>query len=68
MCKFKKLKIDLDIYAGSQWGSLPRDAVEFVLDYLDSHENVYKIGHFSPYATSKKSWISITYFVFDKLH
>ena len=41
--KFKKLKINLDIYAGSQWGSLPRDAVEFVLDYLDSHENVHKI-------------------------
>lgn len=41
--KFKKLKINLDIYAGSQWGSLPRDAVEFVLDYLDSHENVSKM-------------------------
>ena len=41
--KFKKLKINLDIYAGSQWGSLPRDAVEFALDYLDSHENVYKM-------------------------
>lgn len=41
--KFKKLKINLDIYAGSQWGSLPRDAVEFALDYLDSHENVHKM-------------------------
>ena len=53
--KFKKLKIDLDIYAGSQWGSLPRDAVEFVLDYLDSHENVYKM--FETGFCSEEFWL-----------
>lgn len=41
--KFKKLHIDMEIYQGANWMDLPRDAVEYLLDYFDMHENVQKL-------------------------
>lgn len=41
--KFKKLNIDLEIYHGANWMDLPRDAVEYALEYIDTHPNVEKM-------------------------
>lgn len=41
--KLKKLKIDMELYEGPNWMDLPRDAVEYLLDYFDRHENVQKL-------------------------
>lgn len=41
--KFKKLKIDMELYQGANWMDLPRDAVEYVLEYFHSHPNVQKL-------------------------
>ena len=35
--KFKRLGIKEEIYAGANWADLPRDAVEYCLEYLESH-------------------------------
>lgn len=48
--KFKDLGIDLEIYTGANWCDLPRDAVEYCLNYFDTHENfrqMLKTGSFS---------------------
>ncbi|MCI2030944.1 MULTISPECIES: beta-1,6-N-acetylglucosaminyltransferase [Limosilactobacillus] len=48
--KLKKLGINLEIYTGANWCDLPRDAVEYCLDYFDNHENfrkMLKTGSFS---------------------
>lgn len=48
--KLKNLGIDLEIYTGANWCDLPRDAVEYCLDYFESHENfrkMLKTGSFS---------------------
>lgn len=41
--KFKKLNIDLEIYAGANWVDLPRDATTYCLNYLDNHPNLQKM-------------------------
>ncbi|MBP2058099.1 hypothetical protein J2Z60_001276 [Lactobacillus colini] len=41
--KFKKLGIDLEIYSGSNWTDMPRDAVEYCINYLDSHPNLLRM-------------------------
>ncbi|WHS05682.1 glycosyltransferase [Ligilactobacillus salivarius] len=41
--KFKKLGIDLEIYSGENWVDMPRDAVEYCINYLDSHPNLLKM-------------------------
>lgn len=41
--KFKKLNIDIEIYQGANWMDLPRDAVEYLLNYFDTHENIRKL-------------------------
>ena len=41
--KFKKLGVDLEIYHGANWMDLPRDAVEYLLDYFDNHPNVQQM-------------------------
>lgn len=48
--KLKKLGIDLEIYTGANWCDLPRDAVQYCLEYFDHHENfrkMLKTGSFS---------------------
>lgn len=48
--KLKKLGINLEIYTGANWCDLPRDAVEYCLDYFDNHPNfrkMLKTGSFS---------------------
>lgn len=41
--KFKDLNIEMDIYQGSQWIDLPRFAVKYCLDYLETHKNYYEM-------------------------
>lgn len=41
--KIKKLGIDLELFEGPNWMDLPRDAVEYLLQYFDAHENVQKL-------------------------
>lgn len=41
--KLKKLGIDLEIYSGENWVDMPRDAVEYCINYLDSHPNLLKM-------------------------
>ena len=41
--KIKKLGIDLELFEGANWMDLPRDAVEYLLQYFDTHENVQKL-------------------------
>ncbi|MGX5376834.1 beta-1,6-N-acetylglucosaminyltransferase [Ligilactobacillus sp. LYQ135] len=41
--KFKRLGIDETIYHGANWCDLPRDAVEYCLQYMDSHPNFVKM-------------------------
>lgn len=41
--KYKKLDIDMEIYQGANWMDLPRDAVEYLLNYFDTHENIRKL-------------------------
>ena len=41
--KTKKLGIDLELFEGANWMDLPRDAVEYLLQYFDTHENVQKL-------------------------
>ena len=48
--KFKRLGIKEAIYAGANWADLPRDAVEYCLEYLESHPKflqMLKTGCFS---------------------
>ncbi|KRM86468.1 beta-1,6-N-acetylglucosaminyltransferase [Liquorilactobacillus vini] len=48
--KLKKLGISLEIYHGANWVDLPRDAVEYLVDFLPRHQNLYtmlKTGCFS---------------------
>lgn len=48
--KLKKSNIKLDIYEGLKWVDLPRDAVEYCINYLDTHPNlrkVFEMGCFS---------------------
>ena len=48
--KFKRLGIKEEIYAGANWADLPRDAVEYCLEYLESHPKflqMLKTGCFS---------------------
>jgi hypothetical protein len=41
--KFKKLGIELEIYAGANWVDLPRDAANYCVEYLESHPNLQKM-------------------------
>ena len=41
--KFKDLDIDLEIWHGSNWCDLPRDAVEYLLEYFDRNQNVQRL-------------------------
>ncbi|MBE7386867.1 glycosyltransferase [Lactobacillus salivarius] len=41
--KLKKLGIDLEIYSGENWVDMPRDAVEYCINYLDFHPNLLKM-------------------------
>lgn len=41
--KFKKLGITDTIYQGPNWMDLPRDIVEYLLEYYDSHENIREL-------------------------
>lgn len=41
--KFKDLNIELKIYHGSQWMSLPRDVVMYCLKYIKENKNYYKM-------------------------
>lgn len=41
--KFKRLGISFPLYAGSQWVDLPRDAAEYLVNYMDAHPNVEKM-------------------------
>ena len=41
--KLKKLGIDLEIYSGENWVDMPRDAVEYCINYLESHPNLLKM-------------------------
>lgn len=41
--KFKDLDINLKIYQGSQWMSIPRDVVIYCLKYLEENKNYYKM-------------------------
>lgn len=41
--KFKKLGINLEIYSGENWVDMPRDAVEYCINYLESHPNLLKM-------------------------
>lgn len=41
--KFKKYNITLEIYNGPNWVDLPRDAIEYCLDYLNKHTNLLRI-------------------------
>lgn len=48
--KLQSLGINLEIYTGANWCDLPRDAVEYCLEYFESHENfrkMLKTGSFS---------------------
>lgn len=48
--KFKRLGINLEIYSGANWCDLPRDVVEYCLEYFDHHANFRKMlqtGSFS---------------------
>lgn len=76
--KFKDLGIDLEIYTGANWCDLPRDAVEYCLNYFDTHENfrqMLKTGSFSDEfwvqtiicnAPQFKSWLKYDYHRFIK--
>lgn len=41
--KFSDLEIDHDIYQGSNWCDLPRYAVDYLLNYVDTHPNYLKM-------------------------
>lgn len=41
--KFKELGVDLKLYQGANWMDVPRDAVEYFMEYFDEHENVQKL-------------------------
>lgn len=41
--KFRKLGIKLDIYTGANWMDLPRDAVKYCVDYMESHPEFVKM-------------------------
>lgn len=53
--KLKKLDINLTLYNGSQWVDLPRDAVEYLVDYLDTHQNILQM--FKTGFCSDEFWI-----------
>lgn len=41
--KFKRLGIDLDIYHGANWVDIPRDALEYSINYMDTHPNFVRM-------------------------
>lgn len=41
--KFKKYDINLEIYNGPNWVDMPRDAVEYCLEYLRVHPKLLKV-------------------------
>lgn len=53
--KFKHLGINFPLYTGSQWVDLPRDAAEYLVDYMDAHPNVSKM--FATGFCSDEFWI-----------
>lgn len=53
--KLKKLGIDLTLYNGSQWVDLPRDAVEYLINYLTEYPNVLQM--FKTGFCSDEFWI-----------
>lgn len=53
--KLKKLGINLTLYNGSQWVDLPRDAVEYLISYLNANQNVLQM--FKTGFCSDEFWI-----------
>lgn len=53
--KFKSLNVDLTMYTGSQWVDLPRQMVVYLINYLESHENVLHL--FETGFCSDEFWI-----------
>lgn len=53
--KLNTLGVNLTLYNGSQWVDLPRDAVEYLINYLASHPNVEKM--FKTGFCSDEFWI-----------
>lgn len=41
--KLKKLGIELEIYHGANWVDIPRDALEYSIEYFDSHPKFRKM-------------------------
>lgn len=41
--KFERLEIHFPLYAGSQWVDLPRDAAEYLVNYMNTHPSVKKM-------------------------
>ena len=41
--KFKHLGVNFPLYAGLQWVDLPRDAAEYLVNYMDTHSNIKKM-------------------------
>lgn len=41
--KFEKYGLDMEIYQGANWMDIPRYALEYLIEYWDSHENVRKV-------------------------
>lgn len=53
--KLKKLGINLTLYNGSQWVDLPRDAVEYLISYLNANQSVLQM--FKTGFCSDEFWI-----------
>lgn len=62
--KFKKLHVDLDMYTGSQWVDLPREMVEYLLNYLETNKNVLKL--FETGFCSDEFWMPTILLASDK--
>lgn len=41
--KLKKLQIKIPLYEGPNWMDIPRDAVEYILNYFDQNKNIQKL-------------------------
>ncbi len=41
--KFKKYQFDMEIYHGANWMDLPRDAIQYLLSYWNTHSHVQKV-------------------------
>jgi hypothetical protein len=53
--KLKKYNVDLTLYNGSQWVDLPRDACEYLIDFIGRNPNIIKM--FQTGFCSDEFWI-----------